>query len=149
MKSSTFNIIISVIVISVIIISMMSSCSKVRPYSPDTIFSHEYPYEGFANLDYLNTDSKNNDLMVNKHLMANQNASDCKKVNGFSGLFCKPGLADNKIDRFSGTKGDSKCFGKSSGLSNSTGSLCLDNELATLLQTRGGNQTGGPDKIGM
>lgn len=149
MKSTTINIIISVIVISIIIFSMLCSCSIVRPYSPDTIFSNQYPYEGFENLDYLNTDAKNNDLLVNKHLMANQNASDCKKVNGFSGLFCKPGLADAKLDRFSGIKGDNKCFGKSSGLSNSMGSLCLDNELATLLQTRGGNQTGGPDKIGM
>lgn len=148
MKSSTINIIISVIVISIIIFSMLCSCSKVLPYSPDTIFSHQYPYEGFANLDYLNNDAKNNDLIVNNHLLANQNAADCKKVNGFSGLFCKPGAADTKIDKFSGVKGDNKCFGQSSGLSNSAGSLCLGTDLTRLLQTRGGNQTGGPDKIG-
>ena len=149
MKSTTFNIIISVIVISVIIFSMLCSCSKVRPYSPDTIFSHQYPYEGFANLDYLNNDAKSNDLLVNNHLLANQNAADCKKVHGFNGLYCKPGVADSKIDKFSGIKGDSKCFGQSSGLSNSMGSLCLGDDLTKLLQTRGGNQTSGPDKIGV
>ena len=149
MKSSTFNIIISVIVISVIIFSMLCSCSTVRPYSPSTIFSHEYPYEGFANLEYLNNDAKTNDLVVNKHLLENQNAADCKKVHGFNGLFCKPGVADNKIDKFSGVEGDSKCFGQSSGLSNSKGSLCLGSDLTRLLQTRGGNQTGGPSQIGV
>jgi len=120
----------------------------VRPYSPSTIFSHEYPYEGFSNLEYLNNDPKTSDLMVNKFLMANQNAADCKKVNGFSGLYCKPGVADSKLDKFSGVKGDSKCFGQSSGLSNSMGSLCLGDDLTKLLQTRGGNQTGGPMQIG-
>jgi hypothetical protein len=148
MKSSTFNVIVSVIVISVIIFSMLCSCSKVRPYSPSTIFSHEYPYEGFANLDYLNNDAQSNDLLVNSHLLANQNAADCKKVNGFSGLFCKPGVADSQIDKFSSAKGSPKCFGQSSGLSNSMGSLCLDNDLARLLQTRGGNQTGVPSQVG-
>jgi hypothetical protein len=148
MKSSTFNVIVSVIVISVIIFSMLCSCSKVRPYSAETLFPHEYPYEGFANLDYLNNDAKSNDLLVNNHLLANQNAADCKKVNGFSGLFCKPGVADSQIDKFSSAKGSPKCFGQSSGLSNSMGSLCLDNDLARLLQTRGGNQTGAPSQVG-
>jgi hypothetical protein len=149
MKSTTFNIVISVIVVSVIIISLMCSCSKVRPYSPNNIFSHEYPYEGFANLEYLNTVPKTNDLLANNHLLENPNAAECKKVDGFDGLFCKPFVADNKIDKFSGLKGDPKCFGQSSGLSNSMGSLCLGEDLNRLMRTRGGNQSSGPDKIGV
>jgi hypothetical protein len=148
MKSSTINIIISVIVISIIIFSIMCSCTNVVPYSPDTIFSNQYPYEGFTNLEYLNNNPETSDLIVNKHLLSNQNTADCKKVNGFNGLFCKPGVADSKIDKFSALQGDPKCFGQSSGLSNSTGSLCLGNDLTKMLQTRGGNQTSGPDKIG-
>ena len=149
MKSPTFNIVISVIVISAIIFSLMCSCSGVRPYSPNNVFSHEYPYEGFSNLDYLNNNAQVNDLLVNSHLLANQNTADCKKVDGFNGLFCKPFIADNKIDKFSDVTGDPKCFGKSSGLSNSMGSLCLNDDLERLLRTRGGNQTSGPDKIGV
>jgi len=146
MKSSLFNTIIAVIVITVIILSMLCSCSRVRPYSPSTVFTHQYPYEGFSTLDYLNKDSKTSDLLVNDHVIDNPEAGDCKKVDGFNGLFCKPYVADNKIDKFSGLQGDPKCFGQSCGLSNSKGSLCLGSDLTKLLQTRGGNQTTGPDQ---
>ena len=146
MKSSLFNVVTAVIVITVILMSIMCSCATVQPYSPDTLFSHQYPYEGFANLEYLNNDPKTSDLMVNKHLLENQNAADCKKVRGFDGLFCKPYVADNTIDKFSAVQGDPKCFGQSSGLSNSKGSLCLGDNLTRMLQTRGGNQTGKSDQ---
>ena len=146
MKSSLFNVIIAVVVITVIIFSMLCSCSIVHPYSPNTIFTHQYPYEGFSTLEYLNNDPKTSDLVVNKHLIDNPEGGDCKKVRGFNGLFCKPYADDNKLDKFSDVQGDPKCFGQSSGLSNSKGSLCLGDNLTKLLQTRGGNQTGGPDK---
>ena len=146
MKSSIFNVVISVVVVSIIIISLVCSCSNVMPYSPDSIFTKEYPYEGFHTLEYQNNDPKQSDLMVNKFLLTDQNASDCKKVHGFDGLFCKPNVPDKKIDRFSDVQGDNKCFGQSSGLSNSKGSLCLGNELTNMLQTRGGNQSGKPDQ---
>ena len=125
MKSSLFNIMVAVIVITVIILSMLCSCTKVRPYSPSTIFSREYPYEGFATLDYLNNNPKSNDLVVNQHKIDSPEAVECNKISGFNGLFCKPDIDDSKIDKFSDAKGDPKCFGQSCGLSNSKGSLCL------------------------
>jgi len=141
------NIIISVVVVCTIISSLLFSANKVRPYSPNDIFTNQYPYEGFGTMEYLNNDPSVSDLMVNKFLI-NDSSQDCKKVKGFNGLFCKPYAADKKIDKFSGVEGDTKCFGKSSGLSNSKGSLCLGNDLTNMLQTRGGNQTGGPDQYG-
>jgi len=148
MKSSMFNVIVSVIVVTAIISSLMYSSSNVRPYSDNNIFGHQYPYEGFHTLEYLNNNQKVSDLTVNNNLINNANASDCKKIRGFNGLFCKPYVADSKIDIFSDVKGDPSCFGQSSGLSNSKGSLCLGNELTQMLQTRGGNQTGKPDQYG-
>jgi hypothetical protein len=150
MKSSLFNIIISVVVISVIIISILGSTSTVLPYSSNSFFTREYPYEAFGgmNLAYLNNDVKSSDSGVTQHLINNPNGFECNKVHGFNGLFCKPDVADNKIDKFSDAKGDLKCVGQSSGLSNSKGGLCLGNDLTRLLQTRGGNQTSGPDQYG-
>jgi hypothetical protein len=143
MKSSFVNLITSVGVVFIIILCLMSSSGIVRPYHRDSLFAHEFPYEGFSNIEPSTSDPYVNDLMIN-----DANPNDCKKVHGMNGLFCKPFVADSRIDRFSQAKGDTSCFGKSSGLSNSKGSLCLGNDLTTLLRTRGGNQTGGPDQYG-
>jgi hypothetical protein len=118
------------------------------PYSPDTVFTKQFPYEGFTNIEYSNNNSNNSqsDSAVDNKLISGQNAGDCKKVYGFDGLFCKPYTPDAKVDKFSDAKGDASCFGQSSGLSNSKGSLCLGSDLTYLLQTRGGNQTGKPDQ---
>ena len=51
------------------------------------------------------------------------------------------------LDQFSSAVGDVSCAGKSSGLSNSTGPLCLSEDQKRLLQTRGGNATGGGSKV--
>lgn len=146
MKSPMFNVVISVVVVSIIIISMLCSCSTVMPYSPETLFTKEYPYEGFQGLEYQTADPKQSDLVVNKYLINGQNSAHCMKVQGMDGLFCNPNAKDANIDKFSDAKGDANCFGKSSGLSNSKGSLCLGSELTNMLQTRGGNQTGRPDQ---
>jgi hypothetical protein len=52
------------------------------------------------------------------------------------------------IDVFSTSVGSPTCVGKSSGLSNSTGSLCLTDNMMQMLQTRGGNSTGPDSQIG-
>jgi len=75
-------------------------------------------------------------------------SAECSKVHGFNGLFCKPYAADKNIDPFSSVQGSTDCIGKSSGLSNSTGGLCLDSNLSNMLKTRGGNQTGADMQIG-
>jgi hypothetical protein len=115
------------------------------PYSPDTVFTKQFPYEGFTNIEYSNNNSMSDSAVDNK-LISGQNTGDCKKVYGFDGLFCKPNVADTKVDKFSDAQGDPASFGKSSGLSNSKGSLTLGSDLTYLLQTRGGNQTGKPDQ---
>lgn len=52
------------------------------------------------------------------------------------------------IDVFSTSVGSPTCVGKSSGLSNSTGALCLSDNMTQMLQTRGGNSTGPDSQIG-
>lgn len=148
MKTNSINIIISVIFFAVIVSILMVSSTIVQPYSPESIFSKEFPYEGFSNYNYSNTNgSSNKDSEINNFLM-NNNTIECNKLHGFDGLFCKPYMADKNIDKFSEVKGDPSCFGKSSGLSNSLGSLCLDEKLYNALRTRGGNQTGANMQIG-
>jgi hypothetical protein len=56
--------------------------------------------------------------------------------------------SDSPIDVFSGTKGNISCDGNSSGLTNSMGGLCLNDNLKKLLSTRGGNATGSDSQIG-
>jgi hypothetical protein len=143
MKSSFVNIITSVGVVFIIILCLTSCSGTVRPYHRESYFANEYPYEGFSNIEPSSSDPYVNDLLID-----NADKNDCKKVHGINGLFCKPFVADSRIDRFSQIKGDTNCLGKSSGLTNSKGGLCLGDDLTTLLRTRGGNQTGGPDQYG-
>ena len=146
MKPSLTNIILIVVIFSVIASVLLISNTVVQPYSADTIFAKQFPYEGFSN--YGNVDgSPNADAGVNKFLIGNA-VSDCTKIYGFNGLFCKPNNADNSIDKFSQVSGNTSALGKSSGLTNSMGALQLDDNLNKMLQTRGGNQTGAPMQIG-
>jgi hypothetical protein len=78
-------------------------------------------------------------------LISNPNF-ECKKVHGFDGLYCKPYVADAKIDIYSGAQGSLEC--KGTDLTNSRGGLCLDKTQLHLLTTRGGNATGGGGEIG-
>ena len=148
MKSPFTNLIVGCIVVFFIIMSLLCSCSSVQPYNSENVFLQQYPYEGYANMNYYNTDNKSNDSATSKFLINNFSNQECTKVKGFNGLFCKQYVADNKVDLFSDVKGDASCDGKSSGLYNSKGGLCLDNNLKNMLRTRGGNQTGGNDQIG-
>jgi len=146
MKPSLTNIILIVVIFSVIASVLLISNTVVQPYSADTIFAKQFPYEGFSN--YGNVDgSPNADAGVNKFLIGNT-VSDCTKIYGFNGLFCKPNTADVSIDKFSQASGNTSALGKSSGLTNSMGALQLDDNLNKMLQTRGGNQTGAPMQIG-
>ncbi len=153
-KSNSLNIILAIVIFTVIASMLFGSTTIVQPYSEDTLFARQYAYEGFS--DYGNVSGTGNaDSMFNSNLMQSASAStgasasmDCTKVYGFDGLFCKPFVADNSIDRFSAVSGSKECVGKSSGLSNSKGGLCLDDNLATMLRTRGGNQTGSAMEIG-
>jgi hypothetical protein len=146
MKFNREYFLLGSIIFLVIIMSLGASATFV-PYYEDNIFSNQYPYEGFSSLGY-STNVGNQNLDNRDSYLIAGDRGDCKKVYGFDGLFCKPYVADNKIDSFDDTPGNPSAFGHSSGLSNSMGSLQLSSDQIKLLQTRGGNQSGSAAEIG-
>ena len=145
MKITNIRLIILAVVV-IIAISLMLT-PGVLPYSSNDLFSKEYKYEGFSGLSYTSAD-KNAAIDTDSSLLIVNDTSECKKVYGFAGLFCRPDSVDKKNDAFADTKGSPSAFGVSSGLSNSTGSLVLSPEQVRLLRTRGGNQSSVPAEIG-
>jgi hypothetical protein len=146
MKSNIINVIVAVVIFLIIASALLSSCTVVSPYSEDSIFSKQYKYEGFG--DYSSaTAQSNSDSPSMSHSIAT-NATECKKIYGFDGLFCKPYVADGKLDPFGDAEANASCKGKSSGLANSKGYLCLNEKQISLLSTRGGNATGKEFEIG-
>lgn len=135
------------VLILVVLLTMCNSCTKYVPYSGA---SHGSPFEGFHSRQQYTTypDNVSIDSMNSKTIVQVPVSNGCTKVFGFGGLQCSPEFNDNALDIYSKAKGDPKCLYQSSSLSNSTGPLCLDNSMVTLLNTRGGNQTGGPSVIG-
>ena len=57
-------------------------------------------------------------------------------------------VAEDVIDVIGKTKGTPDCVSRSSGLSKSTGGLCLNENQINLLKTRGGNMSTGEETIG-
>ena len=153
MKMNTeYKIIAAVILIFIFFITFVS-VKPFTPYDEETIFSRMYPYEGFEqfhqNAPYTLKSTNNDDSMKSFLINGDKDANNCKKVYGLDGLFCSPNSTkDQRVDIYSEAKGDTSCYGKSSGLSNSKGSLCLDQNQMNLLITRGGNQTGQQAQIG-
>lgn len=153
MKKNLFNVIITVIIFTVITGVLLISTTDCNSYIPYTPVQY-HPFEGFSNyssgtnINYSNVNNNlNTDDGIEKYT-TEQKQLDCDSYYGFNGLFCKPGVADTSIDIFSKASSDPSCLGNSSGLSNSKGSLCLDNNMVTMLKTRGGNQTNGDMQIG-
>jgi len=72
---------------------------------------------------------------------------DPKMVEGFA-LQSSPYGDYKSLDIFSQASGDAKCFGKSSGYSNSMGPLCFDTNQTNALMTRGFNMSGSSCSIG-
>lgn len=110
----------------ILLLSVFSS-TVVIPYKKDTLFSNEYPYEGFSEI---------NDKKEKKGPI---------KVEGFEGLQSSPLGDGNEIDLFSKLPSNKTC--EPGPYSNSTGYLCYDKTSKDLLMTRGGNQTT-PSQIG-
>jgi hypothetical protein len=161
---------IMLIVILVVGIFMLTSSDSVVPYSKDTLFSNMYKYEGMDGLE--NTDGhksfqdyvSNNTKLPSPLSQSDYSAAVASKKESIAGLFGSNGepkmvegfalqpapFGDSHIlDRFGSTSSGSQCFGKSSGYSNSLGPLCLSQEDARLLSTRGGNLTGNDSTIGL
>jgi len=120
-------ILAAVIIGLFVVLSLVMGTCNVQPYSSDSLFKHEYPYEGF---EYMNQEMQNNE----------------KKVEGFEGLMPAPFAENKMLDPFFKAETKPECQG--SGLTKGNGSLCLTPELELLLKTRGKNATGGESQIG-
>lgn len=153
MKKNISNVIFTVVIFTIIAGVLLVSSTKSNSYIPYSR-SVYHPYEGFSDFNSSNKLSYSNikneqdtDSYINDKSIQKQNVK-CQRAYGFNGLFCAPGIADNSIDLFSNVKSSISCIGNSSGLSTSMGGLCLDNNLTSMLRTRGGNQTTGNMQIG-
>ena len=134
-------LLIAIVLFIIIVISLGSSCYNIEPYYRDSLFSNEYPFEGF--------DMKPSEFKGNTHPSGNMMMGGytvAKPVEGFEGLHSSPYADSKPIDTFSQAVGGLEC--KSYGYSNSKGPLCLDANQIKLLSTRGGNATGVDSQIG-
>jgi hypothetical protein len=126
----------------------------IVPYSHTMgdYFSQEYPYEGFGTMETEYSGVQKNEALDSYSSFfinpSSNGPKGCKKVEGFKGLFCEPYVAGDKIDILGDAQGKLTCNGEGSGLSNSKGSLCFNENQKKLLTTRGGNATGVPSQIG-
>jgi hypothetical protein len=130
-------------VILFVIIVLSLSMPSVQPYHKDTLFSKEFPYEGFS--EY----GADVPAVAPANAPANVPAvapAVVAKVEGFEGLQPSPLNGPEKIDVFSSFEGKSSC--SPSPYTNSMGYLCMDKNAMDLLLTRGGNATGNPSQIG-
>jgi hypothetical protein len=171
MKITTQLVILAVVLVIVIMLSLSYFAVEVMPYSPSTIFSKQFVYEGMENDSNTKNESsssetdkpkpKTDDEKLAEELAKlmeetkkaepkttepNKDESkkeEPKKVEGFQGLQPSPYENERTIDPFGQTPGSLECDSRSSGLHNSRGGLCLTKEQLNLLKTRGGNSTGG------
>jgi hypothetical protein len=134
----------------IITFATVASCSNYKPYHADTIFQKHGKFEGFkSNQQILHYgDSKSNAVVDTNTQFAINGNNNCKKMFGFDGLFCTPKEDPHRVDEIGSAKGSLECVGKSYGLTNSLGGLCLDEHQKKLLTTRGGNMSSGPAEIG-
>ena len=147
MKFSTIGFLL-ILILLLLAFTTMGSSTYV-PYMKDLLFSNMYPYEGFKSFKQTpaeySTYPKNDsvDSKTNFNIEDAPATPQCRKLMGFNGLYC-PTVVDgdpsNPTDIFSKAPGDWKC--ESYGLMNSKGYLCLDQNMKTLLSTRGGNASG-------
>ena len=141
---SVFATFLMAIFIFVIVSSVSASCKSASPFYMDNIFQKYSDYENFSLGLYDNSSGDNKAPVQN---LTQKSADDCKKIYGFSGLFCKPSDAVVNLDMFADSEGRLDCT-DNSGLSNSKGGLCLTPQQKRLLATRGGNITSRNDEIG-
>ena len=108
-----------------------------------TALNNLMPREGFSG------SNANDQVRVDSYETVTPQAdkSGCKTVIGLNGLFCNPNAESIGVDVFSdvpGEVGSSNGFG----LTNSMGSLKLNDAQVKLLRTRGGDVTGVDAQIG-
>jgi hypothetical protein len=125
----------------IIVLSLYTSTGPV-PYSKDTLFSKEFPYEGMTSLTPENIVNEVKKRINND----NSNAEGSTPVEGFQGLQSAPYGSEQPLDKYSQLSGSKTCT--PSPYSNSQGYLCLDEQTSSLLSTRGANSTSGEGNIG-
>lgn len=150
------------IVVLFMLFATCAGCYNVLPYEDNTVFTIQYPYEGFKARTSNAPKSSNSDSPKSESFTTLKSTMDSvfstitgkgekddkkepKKVEGF-GLMPAPYGVEAPIDRFSALKSEKTCAG--SQYSTSTGYLCMDKETERLLRTRGGNISGGDSQIG-
>ena len=175
MKITTQLVILAIVLVVVIMLSLSYFAVEVMPYSPSTIFSKQFVYEGMETENKENpsdkpkeksddeklaeelaklmeeskkTETKKDETKKEEPKKEESKKEEPKKVEGFQGLQPSPYVNEKTIDPFGQTPGSLDCDSKSSGLHNSKGGLCLTKEQLNLLKTRGGNSTGGDFQIG-
>ena len=144
MNAQTLYILIALLLL-VLIFTTFLSCGSFEPNEESSLSKNAASAEGFAGkmLNYFNTDETND---FHGAYSIETNGQQCKKLYGFDGLFCTPGVADKSLDIYATAEGNLECEG--SGLTNSRGSLCLDENQKNMLRTRGGNNTGKDAEVG-
>ena len=149
------------VLILLIVISMSRSCVHFKPYSENTIFSKQFPYEAMTNntpsssetykpteLDVAPSQFVPPILPINKN-SSSPSSSNTVTAESMTNMSSSPyNNTESVVSVFSGTVGSLDCGSKSSNLTNSMGGLCLSEEQQRLLKTRGGNATGGDSQIG-
>jgi len=131
MKFKTNYLILAIFLLIVVTLALMNSC-KMRS------FTHMRGYEGLQNIE------NNASALVTK----NSNLNQLPNIQNNRDLQSADYGKEPTYDMFSGTPGSSNCNGKSAGLSNSKGGLCLNDSQMKLLQSRGGNAEGGDFQMG-
>jgi hypothetical protein len=153
MKSSFGIKLVIVVLLVVLLFTLFSSSKKFQPYvkhSPfQTLHSNVEGYSGMRRQEYTTyPENQTIDSMNAFSIQDTTGKQNCKKVFGFSSLLCNPEGPENSFDSYSLEKGDISCIGKSSGMSKSTGALCMSDQQLGLLRTRGGNAVTGDATIG-
>jgi hypothetical protein len=143
MNLRTQFFILGCILFLIIVVSLTASSDPV-PYSETTLFTKQFPYEGFdmPSPDIMTGTLGHQDTPSNKP----KNENMAVKTEGFESLTPSPNnVNDSSIDIYSQLSSGKGC--KPSPYSNSQGYLCLDPNASSMLSTRGGNATGQPDSL--
>ena len=155
-KSGSVVIILAILAISILLVfTLFKGSQSYVPHMANRSSLKSSPFEGFRSnmIPYHYATYPDNKAIDEKDRFLINDISaqpTAQRVWGFDGLFGPVDLPDNNLDIYSNAQGslDQKCQTSASGLTNSKGFLCLDNNQLSLLRTRGGNQKSCASTIG-
>jgi hypothetical protein len=135
-----YIVVIALFFILISTLTTWAASSNYRPYSSDTLFPKQYPYEGFRSMLEYTTYPNNGSIdSFNKNNISQASMPNYEKVKAF-GLVSSTSAVEMPLNDFGNDKGSPAC--EQSIYSNSGGFLCLTSEQKKLLKTRGGNASG-------